>query len=232
MYGLAWWASAATKSGKAMSVGMSSRHPYMKESSAVSTGPSIWPISTSSALSSFVPDCKTSQFHSWKHELLSNWLCGFTWKIALNKAECAIKTILWACILTSPALTMMSLVEASSKCDWKTFDMDGEAPVACLVLSSWKIDIEWRGNDDGGKGVMSSEGLPLQSHWCVRVRLILAASQNLFQCQRESLMTTGNDGVLDVSALMWAHSAGTPWARIMEGHCMNAVACIINHLLQ
>jgi len=37
---------------------------------------------------------------------------------------------------------VMSLVEASLKYDWKTFGVDGEAPVAWLVLLSWKTDIK------------------------------------------------------------------------------------------
>lgn len=45
---------------------------------------------------------------------LNKQLCS-TWNIALNRAECAVKTILWACIRVSPALTTISEVDGSSK---------------------------------------------------------------------------------------------------------------------
>lgn len=45
---------------------------------------------------------------------LNKQLCS-TWNIALNRAECAVKTILWGCNLVSPALTTISDDDGSSK---------------------------------------------------------------------------------------------------------------------
>ena len=46
--------------------------------------------------------------------VMNKQLCS-TWNIALNRAECAVKTILWACNLVSPALTTTSEDDGSSK---------------------------------------------------------------------------------------------------------------------
>lgn len=46
--------------------------------------------------------------------VMNKQLCD-TWNIALNRAKCAVKTILWACSLVSPALTTISEDDGSSK---------------------------------------------------------------------------------------------------------------------
>ena len=63
-----------------------------------------------------------------------------TWNIALKRADCAIRTILCACILTSPAFTVMSHVEASSKYGPNASNIHGLGNVASplSLLSSYR----------------------------------------------------------------------------------------------